>query len=74
MINEKRDYDCNYNITKRARGHLLQRHSKTAKSKRENVLGSKSNFKLLNAVVVTGAHYEEAAIPEQDQPYDLIGQ
>jgi len=25
-------------------------------------------------VVVTGAHYEEAAITEEDQPYDLIGQ
>jgi len=74
MINEKRDCDCNYNIAKRARGHLLHRHSKTAKSKRDNVLGNKLNFKGLNVFVVTGAHYEEAAIPEQDQPYDLIGQ
>jgi hypothetical protein len=25
-------------------------------------------------LVVTGAHYEEATIPGEDQPYDLIGQ
>jgi hypothetical protein len=24
--------------------------------------------------VVTGAHYEETVITEEDQPYDLIGQ
>ena len=67
MINEKRDCDCNYNTTKRARGHLSHRHSKTAKSKRNNVLGNTLNFKRLNVFVVTGAHYEEAVTGEQDQ-------
>ena len=73
MRNEKRDCECNYNIAKHARGHLLRRHSKTAKSKRDNVLANKLNFKRLNVFVVKGAHDDEAIIPEQNQPYDLIG-